>query len=97
MPPLRFTGGRIASNGGIQSGTGDFRVGHESVGHYDITFAPPFKSLAAVVATQIPGFEPDTRDNAVIVSASETQCRVKVGDSVGSASDRGFSFIAIGD
>jgi len=95
--PSRFTGGRITNTGGIASGTGDFSISHESVGHYDIIFTPRFQSLAAVVATQVTGFEPNTLDNAVIIAASEVQCRVKVGDSHGNASDRGFSFVAIGN
>lgn len=95
--PQRFVGGVVAGWGQIFTGEGGFTVDHTSLGHYSILFEPRFNRITACVVTQAPGFDGDTRDNATAISITNESCRIKTGDADGNASDRNFSFIAIGD
>ncbi|OKH18130.1 hypothetical protein NIES208_07040 [[Limnothrix rosea] IAM M-220] len=92
--------GLIKPDGTIYSGSG-FTSRKISTGLYEITFSTRFADHPAVIATQdfpntVNSSGGDTRDNAVVVDISQRKCRIKCGGGSGSASDRYFSFLAIG-
>ncbi len=95
---LRLTRGTVSSGGGITAGSG-FTVSRTKTGYYRITFTPQFSSAPSVAVTQIFGSfgnGGNTLDNAVLTQITATQCEVQVGNSAGVASNRAFSFVAIG-
>ena len=70
-------------------------------GLYDITFDQPFQFSPSVTATQLYPDETDstggnTLDNAVLVYVRNDRCRIKTGDSSGTATNRSFCFTAVG-
>jgi hypothetical protein len=94
MPTV--SGGFVDADGTPLSLTGDVAsIVHESKGHYEINFNSP---QATLVVSQVPNFDGDTRDNAVVSHVDfgeRTSFIVKTGDSGGDPQDRNFSFIAI--
>jgi len=102
--------GSVNSNATIESGIG-FKVERsDGDGIYKITFDNPFTKRPTVVATQcfsntdssdswdnISSNGGDTRDNVVVIAVKEDSCKLKTGDSSGTACDRKFGFIAIGE
>jgi hypothetical protein len=95
---IRMIRGVINANGTIAQGTG-FTVSKVGTGLYDISFSNGFPGLPSVVATQWyfgNGTGGDTRDNAVVVSVSNSSTRIKTGGGDGAASDRVFGFIVMG-
>ncbi|MFN8300651.1 MAG: hypothetical protein U0T75_16230 [Chitinophagales bacterium] len=97
MASQKFVRGTINSSGGITSG-GGFVVAKVGTGLYNITFLSPFSDTPSGSVTQVTNADGnDTRDNAFISTISSTGIRVKTGDSGGSASDRAFSFIIMGN
>lgn len=92
----------------IHTGSGDFRVTRLGTGLYLIDFADgTFKEAPGMTITQqyssssswtdFSSNGGNTRDNATIVALDHGQAKVKTGDADGNASDRNFSFIAIGN
>ena len=95
---LRLVRGTVSSGGGITAGSG-FSVSRYKTGYYRITFTPQFPGPPSVAVTQIFGSfgsGGNTLDNAVLTQITSTQCEVQVGNSSGVASNRAFSFVAIG-
>ena len=93
--------GYIKADGTILSGSKNFRIARVGIGLWDIFFDPPFSATPAIQATEIFNGEithmgGNTLDNAVVVAATLSQCRIKVGASTGAATDRHFSFMAYG-
>jgi hypothetical protein len=73
-----------------------------STGIYIVTFSFTFSNRPTVVATQcFPGGIDmnnnggSTLDNAIVVSITNTQVKIKTGDSNGNSSDRDFAFMAM--
>ncbi|NJL26774.1 MAG: hypothetical protein HC897_02295 [Thermoanaerobaculia bacterium] len=104
--------GSVTTYGGgtpkIESSSGNFEVTRLGKGLYTIYFtSATFTKIPAFVVTQqfsgsstwgdFSSAGGDTKDNAVIVALSSTQAKIKTGEQGGNASDRNFSFIAIGD
>lgn len=97
--PLRVVRGVVQPGGGIKSGTGFSVQKHPGDGMYTLFFEPPFGDVPSVVVTQrSSGQTPNTRDNCVITAHAftESTATVRCGSGEGSASDRWFSFIAMG-
>ncbi len=95
--------GIVKDDGTILNGSG-FKVTHDQKGLYTVFFNTAFNDTPSVVATQvhpndINSYGSDTFDNAVIVGIATDRFRVKTGNSqnYGEASDRVFSFVAVGD
>jgi hypothetical protein len=89
------SGGTIGSDGTVFTAIGAVvSVVHQFLGHYEINFS---SFQLAFVVTQVTPFEPDTRDNAVIIhnGAPGNSVIVKTGDSNGNPADRSFSFMSI--
>ncbi|MCC5634089.1 hypothetical protein LC613_42545 [Nostoc sphaeroides CHAB 2801] len=99
----RFISGYIDKDGKIQEQTGNFSIEKLNTGLYKLKFKTFPNRYPSVTATQIftdKGVEGgDTRDNVVISSIQvdnlEATVVFKTGDSLGQASDREFSFIAL--
>lgn len=94
---MATSGGTVLADGSVVSTIGNVApmpggIVHERSGHYLINFMQP---QIAFVVTQVSGWDGNTRDNALVISATGSQFIVKTGDQDGNASDRGFSFIAI--
>lgn len=96
--------GAVNADGTIQSGSGGFEIAHDDKGEYTIVYLQPFKSQPVVVVTQNypswDNFSSDggsTKDNCVVVASNNAKVKIKTGGDSGSASDRNFNFISIGD
>lgn len=95
--------GYISKSGSVLSGNspGHFHVTKVNTGIYDVHFEPHFQSTPAVVATQVWKDSGDmggnALDNVVLINVTTTMARFKTGDMDGIASDREFSFIALGE
>lgn len=98
---MRIVYGYISKNGQILSENMDnFKVTKVATGTYDIYFKQDFKSLPAVVATQLwieSGIGNDTRDNVVLMELERDRARFITGNGDGNASDRDFTFIAMAE
>lgn len=92
----------------IHSGSGNFSVIRVDTGIYLIDFKDgTFTGTPALVATQQHGgggswtdfasAGSSTRDNVVILALDKDHAKLKTGDDNGKASDRNFSFIAMGN
>ena len=92
--------GVVKSDGKVISGAG-FIVEHIGPGIYTVVFRRPFTVIPAVVTSElypndVHSSGGDTRDNSVVVGIDLDRFRVKLGDGGGTATDRDFTFIAIG-
>jgi hypothetical protein len=91
------------SKDGKKLGGNDYSVSHtKDSGIYFITFEQPFNKLPGASTTQIYPNDPSsqggkTTDNALLIYLSTEQMNVKTGDGNGTASDRDFTFIVVGD
>jgi hypothetical protein len=96
MTDQRIIAGTVNADGSTAHGAG-FSVSRVSQGHYQISFRPAFVAISGASVTQIYPGDGDTRDNAVIIKLDVNGVYVKTGDSGGKASDRDFSFVAVGN
>lgn len=90
--------GTIHKDGGTASGKG-FTCTRIDNGTYKIFFSPPFKTIPAITGSQT-GFSDNKQnplDNIVFPKLHRDYCTAKTADSSGTATDRQFSFIAIGE
>ena len=100
MSDPRIVSGVVDPKGIVLSGSG-FRCQRIDTGLYILFFDQTFNALPAVLATQSYPFNMNddggnTRDNAVVVGIAEDRTKIKTGNENGTASDRYFSFAAIG-
>lgn len=89
--------GTIAADGAIVYGEG-FTCSRQGDGQYLIDFEPSFSSLPAIVGSQT-GYgdlDENTQDNVIFPFLSTGSATALTGDKGGSATDRQFSFIAVG-
>ncbi|MVA27012.1 hypothetical protein V6582_15110 [Agrobacterium vitis] len=96
MSDQRIIAGTVKSTGEIISGDG-FSVSRVSKGHYQVSFRPAFSKIGGASVTQIFPSDGNTKDNAVIISLDVNGIYVKTGDSGGDATDRNFTFVAVGN
>ena len=102
MSADKWIWGCVTANGFIYSGSG-FKVTRTDIGRYEIIYDSQFSGTPAVVVTQnYPGWDDFTTgggsslDNCVLVASDQTHFKVRTGDGTGGASDRNFTFIAMG-
>ncbi|WEO70738.1 hypothetical protein [Agrobacterium vitis] len=96
MSDQRIIAGTVKSTGEIISGEG-FSVSRVSKGHYQVSFRPAFSKIGGASVTQIFPSDGSTRDNAVIISLDVNGVYLKTGGDSGDASDRNFTFVAVGN
>ena len=92
--------GNVKADGTVLSGSG-YRVEKIDTGLYTVIFNTSFNAMPGVSVTEIwpqdiNSHGGNTKDNAVLVAVEPDRFRVKVGEKDGDASDRDFSFVAIG-
>ncbi len=98
---VRMEYGTVNPSAQKTSGSPGWSVRADGTGRYLIIFEPAFSSVVSVVATQIYPNDlssggGNTKDNAVVVGADNNEAKVKTGNNDGDATNRWFSFIAIG-
>ncbi|WP_157648996.1 hypothetical protein [Burkholderia ubonensis] len=95
----RIVWGTVSSNGSIQNGSGDFTVENIGTGKYTISFSPGFSALPGIVGSQNNFNNPNqsNTDGISVPYVNKNSCQINTGDGKGSADNRSFAFIAIGD
>lgn len=92
--------GSILSSG-IEGVPGHFHVTKVTTGTYDIHFESHFANVPVVVATQVwkdsGPLGGNALDNVVLIDVTPSMFRIKTGNMDGNASDRDFTFIALGN
>ncbi len=70
--------------------------GKDDDGYVVITFTTEFSATPIVIASIYAWYDEDTRDNALVLDVTNSQCTIMTGNDSGNQHWRGFSFIAIG-
>lgn len=94
MSDNRIVAGTVDADAKIKNGSG-FSVSRTSTGHYQVSFRPAFHNVSGASVTQVYP-EGSTLDNAVIISLSNTDLFLQVGNVSGKNENRDFSFVAVG-
>jgi hypothetical protein len=89
----------VNSDGTSNSKSSGVEVYRNGTGEYEIKFSTAFLDLPAIVGSQcgFDSFSEDTIDNVVFPVLSTMSAVALTGDSKGNKTDRGFSFIVIGN
>jgi len=91
--------GRVAEDATVISGN-NFVPVKIGTGLYTVVFTPPFASRPTVIASQVYAGKNETggntKDNALVVAVTAERAVIKTGTPNGNASDRQFTFIAVG-
>ena len=91
--------GYINADGTIKDGSGDFTVTRVDNGVYQVSFSREFIATPAVVGSQTGygSLGQANTDGVAFPFVEQISFTAKTGDSKGSAQNRSFSFIAIGN
>ncbi|WP_175947612.1 hypothetical protein [Burkholderia pyrrocinia] len=95
----RIIWGTIDAKGNILNGSGDFTVENINTGKYTVSFSPGFSALPGIIGSQNNFSNPNqsNTDGISVPYVNKNSCQINTGDSKGSAQNRSFAFIAIGD
>lgn len=98
IPPTCVLWGAINADGLTVGGSGGFKVDSQGSGKYVITFATPFNSLPAIVATQTNSgsLSEANTDGVVVPILTTSSATIITGNNKSTPENRSFSFVVVG-